>query len=81
MQTIQLSNLAPKLCRNNNNEVVDDGGGIANETVVNLYKNNKSRNLIYMPNIGVMEKLYCLILDPKKTFNYLRSVFIKVPIP
>ena len=48
--------------------------------VVNLSKNNKSRNLTYMLNIRATEKLICLTSNTKKIFNYLRLAFIKAPI-
>ena len=68
--------LAPKTFRANNNEVVGVGGK-ANETVVNLSKNNKSRNLTRIPNIGATEKPNFLIPNAKKAFNYLQLAFIK----
>ena len=57
LKTTRLSNKSvPKTFRNEGNEVVGDSGGRANEMVVNLSKNNKSRNLMRMPNIGAIEK-------------------------
>ena len=61
-------------------EVVDDGGSKTNKTVLNLSKNNKSRNSIYMPNIRAIKKLTFLIFDAKKILNYLRLTFIKALI-
>ena len=49
------SDLAPKVFRADDNEVVGVDGR-ANRTVVNLSKNKKSRNLTRMPNIEAMEK-------------------------
>ena len=52
----------------------------ANKTVVNSFKNNKSRNLMHISNIGAMEKSIFLTLKVKKIFKYLKQVFIKAPI-
>ena len=62
---------APKAFRVCNNEVVEGGGGRANETVVDLSKNEKSRKLMRVPNIGATEKPNFLTFDAKKAFNYL----------
>ena len=48
--------------------------------VVNLTKNNKSRNSTYMPNIKTIEKYIFLTLKFKKTYNYLQLLFIKALI-
>ena len=57
----------------NNNKVVDsDSNYEANKTVVNLFKNNKSRNLIYIPNIKAKEKPIFITPNTKKIFNYLK---------
>ena len=66
----------------NNKDVRDDGNKI-DKTIVNLsnkLKNNKSKNIIYMPNIETMKKSTFLILNAKKTFNYLKQTFIKALI-
>ena len=63
-----------------NNEIVGDNDSRTNKTVVNLFKNNKSKNLIYMPNIEAMMELIFLIFNAKKIFNFLKLVFIKTPI-
>ena len=73
------SDLALKVFRADNNEVVRVGGR-ANRTVVNLSKNKKSRNLTRVPNIGATEEPNFLILNAKKALNYLRLAFIKAPI-
>ena len=62
------------------NKVVDNGGNRTNETVVNLFKNNKFRHLIYIPNIRATRKLNFLISNTKKTFDHLQLAFIKAPI-
>ena len=72
--------MAPKVFRADDNEVVVVGGNRANETVVNLSKNNKSRKSIYIPNIRAIVKSNFLTSNAKKTFNHLQLVFIKVPI-
>ena len=72
--------LASKAFRADDNKVVGDSGRRANETMVDLSKNKKSRNLMHMPNIGAIEEPNFLSFNGKKTFNYLRFAFIKAPI-
>ena len=77
-----LSNLTPKAFTANDNEVVGVDGR-ANETVVNSSiqsKNEKSRNLTRVPNIGAMGEPNFLNFNAKKAFNHLRLAFIKAPI-
>ena len=76
LKTTESSELASKAFRADDDEVVD-GGGRANETVMNLSKNNKSRNSTRVLNIGATRKPNFLTLDAKKAFNYLRLAFIK----
>ena len=71
LKTTRLSNLASKTFRVDNNKVVKDGKK-ANKTVINLFKNNKSWNLIYVPNIKFTKKHISLISNAKKSFNYLK---------
>ena len=55
------------------NEVIEVNGR-ANKIVINLSnqtKNDKSRNLTYMPNIGFRRKTIFLTSNAKKVFNYL----------
>ena len=53
----------------NDNDVIDDGGDAeANGTVVNLSKNEKSKNLTYMSNIGATGEPNFLTPDAKKGF-------------
>ena len=66
---------APKMFRADDNEVVGDGGGRANETV-----KNSSRNLTRVLNIGAIGEPNFLTLNAKKAFNHLRLAFIKAPI-
>ena len=80
LKIIGSSNWASKAFRADDNKVVSDGGSRANETVVNLSKNNKFRNLMCVPNIGAMKKSNFLTPDVKKAFNHLRLAFIKAPI-
>ena len=80
LKTTGSSNLTSKAFRADNNEVVGDGGGRANETVINLSKNNKSRDSTRLPNIGATGKPYFLTPNAKKAFNHLRLAFIKTPI-
>ena len=51
-----------------------------NKMIINLYKNSEYKNLMYMPNIGVIKKLTLLIPNAKKTFNHLNQMFIKALI-
>ena len=75
-----LSNLALKVFKADNNKIVDNSDGRANKTVMNSFKNNKSRNLICMPNIKAIRELIFLSTNAKKTFNYLKQAFIKASI-
>ena len=72
--------MALKTFKGKNNKVVNDNGSRTNETIVNLFKNNKFKNLTYMPNIGVIEKPIFLTFNAKKTFNHLKKVFIRALI-
>ena len=56
----------------NDNKVVGNNNSKTNEIIVNLSKNNKSRNSIYISNIKAIEELIFLTLNAKKTFNYLK---------
>ena len=60
-----------KAFKANDNKVVGEGNGRANKMVINLSKNEKSRNLIHVSNIGAMTKSNFLISNVKKVFNYL----------
>ena len=71
--------LAPKAFRADNNKVIEVGDR-AHETVMNLSKNNKSKNSMRMPNIGAIEKPNFLTPNAKKAFNHLQLAFIKAPI-
>ena len=80
LKTTGLSESAPKTFKVDDNKVVVDGGSRANEMFVNLSKNNKSRNLICMPNIGAIKKSTFLTSNAKKTFNHLQLAFVKALI-
>ena len=58
--------MAANAIRADNYKVVSDSSGRVNEMVVNLFKNNKYKNLIYMPNIKIIEELPFLTLNTKK---------------
>ena len=58
---MELSNFDSKLLKNDGNEIIKINSK-ANKTVINLWKNNKSRNLIYMSNIGATKKSILIIL-------------------
>ena len=80
LKTTGSSNLGLKVFKADDNEVVGGGGDRANKTIVNLFKNNKSRNLIHMPNIGATRKHNFLTSDIKKALNHLWLAFIKALI-
>ena len=65
--------LALKAFKVDNNKVVRVDSR-ANKIVVNLsnkFINNKSKNLMYVLNIGAIKEPIFLIFNTKKTFNYL----------
>ena len=75
--------MAIKAFKANKNKFIKDDIDKTNQTVVNLsnkLKNNKSKNLTYMPNIRAMEESIFLIPNTKKTLNYLKQPFIKTLI-
>ena len=55
--------LTLKAFKADDNEIVNSDSSKTNETIVNLSKNKKSRNLMYIPSIGVMQKSTFLIFD------------------
>ena len=69
--TRSFEKLALIVFRANDNKVVDNNNR-ANKTIMNLFKNNKPRNLACMPNIKAIKKLTFLIFNAKKVFNYLK---------
>ena len=73
------SNSAPKGFKADDDKVVRVGGR-ANRTVVNLFKNEKSKKLMRVPNIGATGEPNFLTPNAKKAFNHLQLVFIKAPI-
>ena len=74
--------LAPRPFRTSSNEVVRSGDSRADKTIVDLFKpkNEKSKKLMCMPNIGAIREHNFLILNAKKAFNYLKLAFIKALI-
>ena len=73
--------MALKLFEIDSNKIVGgDDSSKANKTVLNLFKNNESRNLIYMLNANATKEHNFLTLDIKETINYLKQIFIKSPI-
>ena len=66
--------------RAGNDEVVGGGGGRADETVVNLSKNEKSKKSTRVSNVGATGEPNFLNPDAKKAFNHLRLAFIEAPI-
>ena len=79
MSTRLSKKLVSKTFWPNNNEIVDDNSK-TNQIVVNLSKNNKSKNLTHMPCIKTMKKSTFLIPNAKKILNHLRQIFIKATI-
>ena len=81
LKITRLLNSASKTFKIDDNEVVGiDDGSKVNKTIVNLSKNNKSKNLIYILNIKAIRKPIFLIFNAKKIFNYLRQTFFKALI-
>ena len=78
--TRSFEQLAPKTFRIGNNEVVGDGNGRADKTVVNLSKNKNSKKSTHMPNVVAMREPNFLTSNAKKAFNHLRLAFIKTLI-
>ena len=72
--------MALKTFRVDDNNIIDSGDNKTNKIVVNLFKNNKSRNLTYMPNIEATGEPNLLIFNAKKAFNHLWLAFIKALI-
>ena len=71
--------MASKAFTADDNKIVGVGGR-ANEIVVNLSKNEKSRNSTHVPNIGATKKPNFLTFNTKKAFKHLRLAFIKALI-
>ena len=71
LKITRVSNLNLKTFKADDNKIVIVGCR-ANKTVVKLFKNNKLRNLTYMPNLKAIKKHIFLIPNTKKTFNYLK---------
>ena len=63
--------MASKAFKANDNQVVNSDGGRTNKTVINLSKNNKSKNLTYIASIRVIKKSTFLTSNAKKAFNHL----------
>ena len=80
--TKSFEKLALKVFKAGNNRVDRDGGGKANETIVDLFKskNEKSRKPAREPNIGATKESIFLIFDAKNIFKHLRQAFIKALI-
>ena len=74
--------LALRVFKVDNNEIVGCDGDRANKTVIDLSKskNNKYKKLTYISNIGAIEKFIFLIFNAKKAFNHLKQAFIKASI-
>ena len=63
-------NSTPKAFKFDDNKAVSVSSR-ANQTIVNSSKNNKSKNLMRLPNIGALKKSIFLTLNIKKDFNNL----------
>lgn len=67
------------------NEIIQDSSDKINKTFKNLsktqkLKNNKNEILTRVLSIKALEKPIFLTFSTKKVLNYLKQVFIKVPI-
>ena len=80
LKRIVLSNSVSKMFSANNNTFVNSSSKRANDIVINLSKNNKSKKLTYLPNIGATKKSNFITPNTKKTFNHLQLAFIKALI-
>ena len=82
LKTTGSSESAPKAFKADDNEVVGDASGRANKTFMDSSKskNEKSRILTRVPNIGAIGEPNFLTLNTKKGFNQLRLAFIKAPV-
>ena len=69
--------MVSKVFKADDNEVFGGGNNKANETIINLSKNNKSRSLTYILNIKAISKSTFLTFNIKKIFNHLWRVFIQ----
>ena len=74
LKTTGLLNLVLKAFRADDNKIIGDSDNRANKTVVNLSKNNKSKNLMYILNIRAINKSTFLTSNIKKIFNYLKQI-------
>ena len=74
--------LALRAFRASNREVVRGSVDRADEMVIDLSKskNEKSKKLKCIPNIGATREPNFLTSNAKNAFNYLRLAFIKAPI-
>ena len=75
-----LLDLALKIFKVDNNEIVDIGSSRVNKTIANLLKNDKFRNSIGISNIKATKEPIFLISNAKKALNYLKKAFIKTLI-
>ena len=69
-----------KTFKADDNEVVSNNSDKTNKIIVNLFKNNISKILMCMPNIGAIRKPTFLTFNAKKVFNHLKQAFIKALI-
>ena len=58
--------MAVKIFRANDNKIINGGGSKIKKTVMNLCKNDKSRNLMHLPNIRAIREPSFLILILRK---------------
>ena len=62
--------MSPKAFITDENKILGFGGRV-NKTVVNLFKLEKSKNLIYIQNIRAIKKPNFLNSNSENAFNYL----------
>ena len=67
LKITELTNLALKTFRSNDNKIIGDGGNKTKEMVKNL-----SKNLTSMSNIGTIGESIFLTPNTKKILNYLK---------
>ena len=79
LKTTGLLESSTKAFMADDNGVVD-GADEINGTVVNLFKNKKSKKLTCIINIRATGKANFPTFDVRKGFNHLRLAFIKAPI-
>ena len=71
--------MASKVFKADDNNVIKVGSR-TNKMILNLFQNNKFKNLMYIQNIGATKKYIFFTFNVKKRFNTLKQAFIKALI-